>query len=184
MPRKPGEKFVACKDRFLEELERTGHVYHSCKVAGMSYQLMKHHREGGPKADRDPEFEEQYQNAMASFLETLRKEAIRRAVDGWKERPVVDKEGNVVGEVRKYSDRLLELLLKRHDEGFKERVAVDAKTEHTGTVTHAHSHGVDFEALYKSLTPEEREAWKVVLRAAARQSATDGDEVPPKNEQH
>lgn len=187
MKRKPGDKFTgACRQTFLDELRRTGHIYHACKVAGISYQTMKHHREGGPKADRDPEFEGDYLQAMGDYVGLLKAEAQRRAVEGWEERPVLDKEGNVVGHVQKYSDTLLLALLKRSDDGYKERVQVDAETKHTGVVTHQHAHGVELEQMYKDMQPEEREAWKVVLRALARSAAAspEGEETPPKEEQH
>ena len=183
MPRKPGDKFTGkCRATFLEELARTGHIYHACKVAGISYQTMKHHREGGPKADRDPDFEGDYLQAMGDYVGTLKKEAQRRAVDGWDERPVIDKEGNVVGHVKKFSDTLLLALLKRSDDGYKERVQVDAKTEHTGTVQHAHAHGAELEEMYKHMTIEEREAWKTALRALERVTPVEPEPEPPKKE--
>lgn len=180
MPRKPGDKFTGkCRQTFLEELARTGHIYHACKIAGISYQTMKHHRKGGPKADRDPTFEADYQQAMGDYVGMLKAEAQRRAVDGWEERPVIDKEGHIVGHVQKYSDNLLLALLKRSDDGYKERVQVDAKTKHEGTVTHAHSHGIELEKMYKHMTREERAAWKTALEALARVQAKtpkDGDQ--------
>lgn len=183
--RKPGDKFTGkCRQDFLTELEATGHIYHSCHVAGISYQTMKHHRVGGPKADRDPSFEANYQQAMGNYVAMLKAEAQRRAIDGWEERPVIDKEGNVVGHVHKYSDALLLALLKRSDDGYKERVQVDATTEHKGEVTHTHTHGLELEEMYKKLEPADQEAWKTALRALARVSAPPAEEVPPKAEQH
>jgi hypothetical protein len=182
--RKPGDKFTGkCRQDFLDELERTGHIYHACKVAGISYQTMKHHRVGGPKADRDPAFESDYQQAFGNYVAMLKAEAQRRAVDGWEERPILDKDGNVKGHVQKYSDALLLALLKRSDEGYKERVQVDATTEHKGEVTHTHTHTAELEEMYKHMEPQEREAWKVALAALARVSAKPDEEATPPKEQ-
>lgn len=160
------------RDIFLEELRRTGHIYHACRVAGVSYRTMKRYRAGGELAD--PEFEESYEQAMGDYIGMLKSEAQKRAVEGWVERPVVDKDGNVVGEVRKFSDALLITLLKRSDDGYKERVSVDAKTEHSGAIHH--NHDVDLEKAYQAMNPEEREALKTTLRALARPAP--GEESP------
>ncbi len=177
-----GHKFVGeVRVTFLRELTATGHIYHACRVAGISYQTMKLHRAGGSR--EDPEFEAQYQQAMGDYVGMLKAEAQKRAVEGWDERPVIDKEGNVVGQVHKYSDTLLLALLKRSDDGYKERVQVDAKTEHQGTVTHTHTHGVELEKMYKEMEPGEQEAWRTALRALARVQSKNED-APPKEEMH
>jgi hypothetical protein len=44
--------------------------------------------------------------------ELLEEEARRRAVDGFNERPILDREGNEIARVREYSEGLLALLLK------------------------------------------------------------------------
>ena len=173
-----------CRQEFLRELTSTGHIYHACRVAGISYQTMHRHRKGGKYEDL--QFEEDYLQAMGNYVGMLKAEAQRRAIEGWDERPVIDKDGNIVGQVRKFSDTLLLALLRRSDEGYKDRVQVDAKTTHEGEVVHTHTHGAELEQLYKNLEPEEQEAWKEVLRAIARVSAAappSGD-APPKSEQH
>lgn len=181
-----GQKFVGeVRESFLAELRRTGHIYHSCKAAGISYKTMRTYMPGQPR--HDPEFVEQYDQALQDYIASLKQEAHRRAVYGWKERPVIDKDGNVVGEVRKYSDTLLLALLKRHDHEFRERVDVNAKTEHSGKVEHAHSHGIDLEQAYKDMSPEQRAAWRTALEALSTMlpaPAEDGDAPPPKEKQH
>lgn len=180
-----GHKFVGdVRTTFLRELASTGHIYHACRVAGVSYQTMKLHRRGGKREDL--EFEADYQQAMGDYVGVLKAEAQKRAVVGWDERPVIDKEGNVRGHVHKYSDTLLLALLKRSDDGYKERVQVDAKTEHGGEVTHTHSHGVDLEKVYKDMTTEEQDSWKVALRALARVGGLteESEDTPPKETVH
>jgi hypothetical protein len=87
----------------------------------------------------DPEFRETYEEARGRHPDQLEAEALRRAVDGVDE-PVFH-DGEVVGHVRKYSDRLLMAILKARHPAYRERV------EHTGAdgapleVTVRHDHG-------------------------------------------
>jgi len=62
--------------------------------------------------DRDPDFAEAWTEALREAVATLEREAWRRAVEG-NEEPMVSG-GKVVGTVRRYSDSLLALLLRRH----------------------------------------------------------------------
>lgn len=69
----------------------------------------------------DEEFGEELEQAQLAWSdETLHRAAVRRAVEGWEE-PVFGGpfKDEIVGSVRKYSDPLLTLLLKRHDPGFR-----------------------------------------------------------------
>jgi hypothetical protein len=77
----------------------------------------------------DPEFAAEWAEIEEASTERLEQEALRRAVDGWVERPVFDKEGEQVGEVRKFSDTLLIFMLKaRRPDTYRERY----QHEHTG----------------------------------------------------
>lgn len=58
----------------------------------------------------DPAFRARFDAAVRAFVDVLEDEAIRRAVTGWDE-PVYQK-GERVGVVRRFSDRLLEVLLR------------------------------------------------------------------------
>ena len=83
----------------------------------------------GPKqasVKSDPDFSQAYHSALACFRESLEAEAYRRGAPGWQE-PVFQG-GEQVGAITRYSDRLLELLLKRHMPEFRERVSVERKT--------------------------------------------------------
>jgi len=71
----------------------------------------------------NPEFEAQVEIAMGLYRDDLVREAHRRAVEGWDERPITNDKGEVVGYVHKHSDRLLELLLKQVDPSFRENGA-------------------------------------------------------------
>ena len=109
------------KDLFIKHLKQTCNVTASVLVAGCSRKAIYNTR------DRDEEFAEEWDAAIAEATDTLEAEARRRAVDGFEE-PVYY-QGVQVGAVRKYSDRMLELLLKGHTpEKYKDRV------QHSGDV--------------------------------------------------
>ena len=60
--------------------------------------------------EADGEFAEAWSRAVESGTQVLEDEARRRALDGWDD-PVFQ-QGQLVGHVRRYSDRLLEFLLR------------------------------------------------------------------------
>lgn len=129
------------RERFCEHLAEHGAPTLACDAVGISYECMRVHRKD------DEEFQAMYAAAMERHRDRLYDEAQSRAVDGWNERPVVDKDGNVVGHVRKKSDTLMSLLLKRADPAFRDQVKIDQTTRHEGRVTVAHD--VDLSTLSK-----------------------------------
>lgn len=74
---------------------------------------------------RNPEFAAAWEEAVAEAVAKLEREAFRRAVEGWVERGVFDKNGNRVGDVVRFSDRMLELALKRHIPEYREKAELD-----------------------------------------------------------
>lgn len=101
---------------FLLRLATTGNASLACKDTGLSYKLM-HWRKRV-----DPEFAEDYELSRRVASDILEHEAYRRGVVGI-DKPIVAG-GEVVGSIREYSDRLLELLIKRNDERDRKRQAV------------------------------------------------------------
>ena len=80
---------------------------------------------------KDAKFKEKYHAAQERGTQHIEDEALRRAVEG-REEPVYQG-GKLVGKVTRYSDRLLELLLKsRRPTVYRENVRVE--TQHSGTV--------------------------------------------------
>lgn len=69
-------------------------------------------------AKQDEEFKEAWDEAIEAAGDLIEAEVYRRAVHGVME-PVFY-QGNIVGYVRKYSDRLAELLLKRHKPEYRD----------------------------------------------------------------
>jgi hypothetical protein len=60
----------------------------------------------------DSEFKRQWEEAVSEGVDLLEDEAQRRAVDGYNVRDIYNKNREVIGQVRKYSDSLLMFLLK------------------------------------------------------------------------
>jgi hypothetical protein len=68
----------------------------------------------------DPDFHDAYEQARGRHPDQLEAEALRRAVDGVDEDVYHD--GQVVGQVRRYSDRLLAVILRARHPAYRERV--------------------------------------------------------------
>ena len=94
------------KEKFLELVRATCNVSEAARAIGMARRSLYDAR------TRDSEFAQLWDVAVEEASDRLEGEAWRRAVEGWDE-PVFF-QGKVVGAVRKYSDRMLELLLKGH----------------------------------------------------------------------
>lgn len=114
------------REQFLKVLRATGNVTEAADAVSIT-------RAGAYKHyNHNPEFAEQWDNAIESACDALETEARRRAVDGVAE-PVLY-QGAVVKHagkelvIRKYSDHLLESLLKAHrPEKYRERFDVNVK---------------------------------------------------------
>ena len=116
-PRHP--KFDArAQERFLNHFLEHGLLYLAAMAAGVSATTVT------KLCKADKAFEEKYNAALEVYRDKLEEEAHRRAVKG------VDEEHYFKGEhthtVTRYSDRLMELLLKRHRHEYRENVTVNA----------------------------------------------------------
>jgi len=105
-------------DKFLEEYARTGLLHRSAYAAGFHPNALKAYRR------ESPEFDAEVTHALERFHESLEGEACRRARDGLEE-PVFH-QGVQCGAIMRFSDRLLELLLKRHLPEFRDKFQLDA----------------------------------------------------------
>ena len=109
------------KEIFLAELGRTGVFAQAARAASPDslHGALTSFRD---ERERDPEFAAAWDEAVDHSTGMIEGEAIRRAVEGWHD-----------GKVQKYSDRLMELILKRRDPEYREhrKYEVDAKTEVT-----------------------------------------------------
>lgn len=105
-------------EKFLEEYSRTGLLHASAYSAGITPNIL------AVKRRQSKEFDDEVRHALERFHETLEGEARRRAVEGFDE-PVFHK-GMECGAVKRFSDRLLEILLKRHIPEFRDKFQLDA----------------------------------------------------------
>lgn len=118
----PGQKGLArassaataqAKETFLRALGACGCIKQAATAAGRSGRTVRQWR------DLDPKFAEGWDEALETACDALEKEARRRAIQGVDE-PIVSA-GKVMRAddgtplmVRRYSDRLLEVLLRAH----------------------------------------------------------------------
>jgi hypothetical protein len=94
------------KDRLIEALHSGASPGKAARAAGISRAEAYRWRE------EDPAFDRAWVEAVAEGIDKLEDEAFRRAHDGYNARTVRDKDGNIISEMREYSDSLLTLLLK------------------------------------------------------------------------
>jgi len=107
-------------DRFLEQIALNANVGDACEAAGIGRTTFY------TRKNNDPEFAAQYQEAMERSLDRLESAAFARAVNGVEE---ITLRGREVIKTVKYSDGLLQFLLKAHRPGkFKDKTT----HEHTG----------------------------------------------------
>jgi hypothetical protein len=112
------------RERFLELLRETGLVAKSAAAVGIAKVTIDRYRK------KDKEFGEAVVQAIEEYRDKLEAELTRRAVEGV-ETPVFGNLGpglgtGEVGHVRKYSDKLLLELVKKHIPGFRDKIEVDA----------------------------------------------------------
>lgn len=94
---------------FLVVLGRTGNMFEACRAGKIARSFPDYY------AQRSPSFARRMAAALENAKDRLETEARRRAVEGWDD-PVFgrSKDGKMeqIGTIRKYSDKLLEILLK------------------------------------------------------------------------
>ena len=114
------------KKKFLDHYRECGNMKLACELIGINRRMIFRWKE------HDEAFLLAFNEANIEALESLEAEAWRRAVKGVEhETPLLHK-GEVVTKIveTKYSDRLLELLLKaRAPEKYRERLDVRTQTE-------------------------------------------------------
>lgn len=99
------------QERFFELLADTGNVTASAEAVGVSRGTVYYHYYN--HEDFKEKFEEARKKCQTQASHAAFRAAYERAIEGWEE-PVYQS-GELVGYKRKYSDRLLELLLRKLD---------------------------------------------------------------------
>jgi hypothetical protein len=145
------------KHTYVRALARTGTHAQAARIAGVGPTTVSKHRSPGSEL-YDPEFVAEIDHALELFRARLHREALRRGAKGVKE-PIYSR-GRLVGHRKVFSDRLLELLLKRHDPAFKDGPLVDQRS-----VQVAPAFDVD------DFTPEEQERLALLLQEVSNRRA-------------
>lgn len=150
---------------FVRKFAACGRVMEAARAAGVNprsvYLALR-----PSHSNFDPEFAERVALARQDYREMIEAEVHRRAVDGWDE-PVFGgkNKDQIVGYVRKYSDRLLEFHAKRHIMEYRDRMTGDIadRLQHTdmgaGIVAADKSTEIDL----GTLTKEERDMVRRLL---------------------
>lgn len=105
------------KAQFIELLSRYGVKTKCAKAVGVCPYTINIH------AKKDPDFADACELALEVFRDSIEETIIDRAIHGWEE-PVVSA-GKVVTKVRKFDNRLLELLAKRHITAYRDKQQLD-----------------------------------------------------------
>ena len=120
-------KFTDAKKQvFIDTMAKTGRNHASAEAAGVTYETVRSHI----KADQ--EFAAAVEAARQQYGEWLESEVERRGVEGWEEPVFNYKDGSILGTVKKFSDKMLELALKKHVPEYRDKSSLDL--EHSGGV--------------------------------------------------
>lgn len=146
------------RTRFLDAIRKEPNISAAARLIGVSRGYMYE-----VKADpAEAEFAKAWEDAIEEAVDDLEVKARERA-RGWVE-PIVNKDGDVVGERLLYSDRMMELMLKAHrpelyrEAGLSDKVATAAALAAKAT---------------RELTPDQiRERLSVVQEATRERKQT------------
>ncbi len=113
--RRPTQPHGSWQDKFIEELRTHGMVRRACREVHISYQTAYDARKKAiaarpADAQGADDFAARWEDAIEEVIERMEGEAFHRGVEGYAE-PVYYR-GEEVGEITRYSDGLLSLLLK------------------------------------------------------------------------
>ena len=133
---------------FLEEYKKWGRMGESAYAAGVSTQTVRKHLE------EDEDFIEAFIEAEQTYKEKLighHQDLIFNGI----EKVQFDRNGNVISRTTEYPIRLIELELKKHDEGYRDKREV--KMDVTGGVLVAPAEVPSIEDWEKKYIPEMRD---------------------------
>lgn len=108
------------KQRFLAEYAQHGRMGTSAAAAGVTSVTVRRHLE------LDPEFAEACLEAEETYRSRLIEHHQNLVFEG-QTKVTYDRQGNVVSEEKVYPIRLIELELKKHDEGYRDKREMDVK---------------------------------------------------------
>jgi hypothetical protein len=136
------------RERCLNFIRKNGRwMKLAAQAAGVHQATVRHY------INTDPEFAEQFETALEEFNHKLEMEAHRRAVEGVTE-PIVNKDGEIVGEKIIYSDRLMVKLLESNNPD-KHRGVQQVDVNHKGGVLLIEEKSGDLESDLKKLSDDQ-----------------------------
>ena len=137
------------KRLFLQTLAVTGNVTASCAAAGWARKTSYHHKEV------DPEFRALWEEALEVSIDLLETQARSLAVNGVDE-PVYQN-GVLVGHKRRYSEKMLEILLKAHrPEKYRDNMKIEADVKGGVLVVPGIATDTDWESMASSQQAQHR----------------------------
>jgi len=143
------KKFNAeAQKTFLEEYAKWGRMTESAYAAGVSTQTVRHYLE------QDEDFMEAFLEAEGSYKDKLIAHHQNLIFEGI-EKEQFDRNGNLISRTKEYPIRLIELELKKHDDGYREKREV--KMEHSGGVLVAPAEMPSIEDWEKKFVPAMRD---------------------------
>ncbi len=125
----------ASRRAFLSHYAHTAVLYKSAHAANLCTQTIR------SNILNDPEFANEVEQAKQQYAELLESEVHRRGVVGIDE-PIFYR-GKEVGVVRKYSDRMLALQVKRFCPEYRDRIDVNASSTNTNLISPIDLKGLD-----------------------------------------
>jgi len=144
------------KGIFLEHYSEHARMGQAAQAAGVTPQTVRRHME------IDPDFAEACMMAEHNYRDRLIEHHQNLVFEGTT-KITYDRQGNVVGEEKIYPIRLIELELKKHDEGYRDKREVDVKVSGGVLVAPADVASIDdWEARFSQGNVIEGEATEVV----------------------
>lgn len=107
------------KVQYLGLMAMYGNRSKCAKALGLSPSTVRKHKQ------KDREFAEAVEVAMEVFRDSIEEAITDRAIIGWEEPVYSQRLGCKIGTIRKFDNRLLELLAKRHIPAFREKQQLD-----------------------------------------------------------
>ena len=130
---------------FLAAFAENGVYGDACTAAGITGSSVEHWRKAYPQ------FEAAYAEAKEMAAAVLEREAFNRAVTGWEE-PVYQG-GELVGTIKKKSDRILELMLRARVQGYNPKLEMSGSVKSSSKVDDLSA--TDVESLLRVLSAAE-----------------------------
>lgn len=117
------------KEKFLDNYRMCGLLYRACELTGVSSTTVLDH------CKIDPVFGELYKEAKEAHTDSMIQAAIERAVEGVEE-PIVGGQfrDEIVTTVRRYSDKLMELMLRSRRDEFRSNPQGDTGQAASGII--------------------------------------------------